>query len=96
MGLEMQLETDLNPKITGFAGDYRSGDLNDPVGPFKEHNRTIRRLLDQIVAESKGGAWILAAQDSRAWEILEYGDPNMNYAVFLRVIAAHQFSGAEK
>jgi hypothetical protein len=89
MGLEMRLESDLNPKITGFAGDYRSGDLYNLVGPFKEHNRTIRQLLDQIVAESKGGAWILPAEDTRAWEILEYRDPNMNYTVFLRVIAAH-------
>lgn len=97
MSLEMQFELDLDPKIQGFAGDHPGGNFNDQVGPFKEHNRTIRQLLDKLVAESRGGAWILPAGDSRAWDILEYGEWNGAYAAFLlRKIAAHQVIGAEK
>jgi hypothetical protein len=86
----------MDPKIRAFAGDHPGGDFNDPVGPLEEHNRTIRQLLDKIVAESKGGVWILPAEDSRARDILEYGEWNGAYAFLLREIAAHQVSGAEK
>ena len=94
LALHMQLVMNSNPEIKGFAGDIRPGDTNDKVGPFSERNRTVRYLLDMIVAESKGGAWIADCQPRRerilsgspAWTIVEYS-ASANYSNLLRAIA---------
>jgi hypothetical protein len=98
--LHMQLVVDLSPQVTGFAGHYPTGDMEDQVGPISEHNRSIRYLLDELVARSKGGAWIaqipwkLTGDFSipvrrRVWAIVEYGLPKTGYAQVLDSIAAN-------
>lgn len=73
----------LNPEIGGFAG-HDSGDPHDEVGPFDESNKTVRYLLDEIVAQSTGAAWITVVspadasnltlpKERRVWMIVEYG-----------------------
>jgi len=56
-GLWMRLESDLNPTIKGFAGDLPVTDPIDEVGPFHEHEKTVRQLLVRIVASSRGATW---------------------------------------
>jgi hypothetical protein len=96
--LHMYLVTDLNPEITGFAGDYFSGDLKDQVGPFREYNRTLRYLLNAILVQSTGGAWIARIawklrgnfkipEKRRIWTFVEYGVPSTGYAGILANIA---------
>src|SRR6266481_733522 len=96
--LHMYLVTDLNPEITGFAGHYFSGDLKDQVGPFREYNRTLRYLLNAILAQSKGGAWIARIawklrgnfkipEKRRIWTFVEYGVPGTGYSGILANIA---------
>jgi hypothetical protein len=105
IALHMQLVTDLNPKIGGFAGNYPSGDLKNLVGPFAEYNRTVRYLLNQIVSQSKGGAWIAeipwglrgdfgVPEKRRIWTVIEYGAARDSYAGLLSTIAADLESGA--
>jgi hypothetical protein len=97
--LRMQLIVNLNPRVTGFAGNYSAGDLRDEVGPISEYNRSIRYLLDQLAAQSKGAAWIatvrwkssgdLALAEQRpVWTVIEYGAPNTGYASLLNSIAS--------
>jgi hypothetical protein len=97
--LHMYLVTDLNPEITGFAGHYFSGDLKDQVGPFREYNRSLRHLLNAILVQSKGGAWISRIawklrgnfkipEKRRIWTFVEYGAPSTGYAGILGNIAA--------
>jgi hypothetical protein len=106
IALHMQLVTDLNPSIGGFAGHYSPGDLKDLVGPFAEYNRTVRYLLNQIVSQSKGGAWIARVpwrlrgdftipQRRRVWTIVEYGVSGTGYAGILGGIAADLESGSD-
>ena len=105
IGLHMQLVADLNPQITGFAGHYPTGNLKDQIGPFAEYNRTLRYLLDEITAQSTGGAWIARVpwglrgdfampERHRIWTIVEYGAPSSGYAGLLRGIAAELESDA--
>lgn len=99
MALHMQLIVDLNPRVTGFAGNYSAGDLKDEVGPISEQNRSIRFLLDQLVAQSKGGAWIARIpwnfsgdlariEQHPVWSVVEYNAPNAGYASLLNTIAS--------
>jgi hypothetical protein len=105
IALHIQLVADLNPQIGGFAGQYPTGDLKDQVGPFTESNRTVKSLLDEIVRQSKGGAWITRVswklrtdftipKKRRIWTIVENGVPNQGYTELLRGIAAELASGS--
>ncbi len=96
--LQMYLVTDLNPEITGFAGHYFPGDLKDEVGPFREYNRSLRSLLNAILVQSKGGAWIARIAwrlrgdfkipaTRHIWTFVEYGVPSTGYAAILGNIA---------
>jgi hypothetical protein len=96
--LHMYLVSDLNSQTTGFAGHYFSGDLNDQVGPFRRSNSTLRYLLDAILAQSKGGAWVASIawslrgdfklpEKHLIWTFVEYGIPSSNYAGTLAGIA---------
>ena len=96
--LHMYLATDLNPEITGFAGHYTPGDLEDQIGPFAEHNRSLRYLLNAILVQSKGGSWIARIawrlrgdfkipEKRRIWTFVEYGVPSIGYAGILGNIA---------
>jgi hypothetical protein len=104
--LYMDLVTDLNPQITGFAGHYFSGDLKDQVGPFKEYHRPLRHLLNSILVQSKGGVWISQLawklrgdfkipEKRRIWAFVEYGVPNTGYAKVLENIASVLEAGAD-
>jgi len=98
--LSMQLVVDLKaPEVTGFAGNYPAGDLSNEVGPFREHNRTLRSLLTAILSQTKGGAWISGIgwklrgdftipEKRRIWTFVEYGVPSTGYAGILENIAA--------
>lgn len=99
IGLHMQFVMNLNPEVKGFAGDYPTGDLQDQVGPFNEYNRSVGYLLDKIITESKGAAWIAEVpwnhigdvslvEARRVWTIVEYGGTNADYSTPLREIAA--------
>jgi hypothetical protein len=98
LNLHMGLEVALDPKIKGFGGDIPGGDAKDEVGPFREYNKTIRYLLDEIVAQSKGGAWITQVPwgarrnyylvgGHQRWTIVEYSDPNADFAALVRNMA---------
>lgn len=88
----------VNPEMKGFAGHTGSANPSDIVGPFKEFNRSVRYLLDRVVGESTGAAWIATAswpelqnlaliEDRRMWMVVEYGGPDAQYAPLLRAIA---------
>jgi hypothetical protein len=107
IALHMQLVTDLNPSTGGFVGHYSPGDLKDLVGPFAEYNRTVRYLLNQIVSQSKGGAWIARIswglrgdfgipEKRRIWTIIEYDMARANYPGLLSGIAADLESAADR
>jgi len=96
--LHMYLMSDLDRSMTGFAWHYFSGDLKDEVGPFREYNRSLRHLLDSILVQSKGGAWISRIawkqranfkipENRRVWTFVEYGVPSSGYAGILDDIA---------
>jgi hypothetical protein len=102
--LYMQLLLQLNPAITGFAGNHPAGDAEDLVGPISESNRSIRHLLNTVVSESKGGAWIArlpwsARKDLRIaerhspWAVIEYG-AKTGYAAILYSVATDLGSAA--
>jgi hypothetical protein len=55
--LWMALETDLDPTIRGFSGDYPGTNPIDEVGPFDERGQTVRQLLVKIVSASRGATW---------------------------------------
>jgi hypothetical protein len=86
--LWMQVQVDLNPTITGFAGHYPTGDREDIIDPIEEHLSSVRHLLNLIVGRSKGSSWIArVGQDqlsdvppSGVWQILEYNRPIAEYA----------------
>ena len=98
--LGMQLILDLiAPRVTGFAGSFPPGDTSNEVGPFDEHNRTLRFLLSAVLSQTKGGAWIskiawnlkgdfTIPQKRRVWTYVEYGSPNPEYDGTLQKIAA--------
>lgn len=96
--LHGELMKTLNPQMKGFAGNAGRGNPHDEIGPFKEYNRPVRYLLDKIVAQSSGAAWIATAswvelqdmalpEDRRVWTIVEYEGPNAQYGSLLRSIA---------
>lgn len=97
--LHMYLVTGLNPEITGFAGHFSPGDPQDQIGPLTEHNRSLRYLLNAVLAASKGGAWIARIawrlrgdfkmpEKRRIWTFIEYGVPSTGYARILANIAS--------
>lgn len=96
--LHIQLVGKLNPQIKGFGGDSPGGDVRDEVGPFDETNQPVRRLLDKIVAQSTGAAWIalippgtsgisLLAEGHGAWAIVEYHGPSMDFTGAVNALA---------
>jgi hypothetical protein len=97
--LHIQLVKDFNPQIQGFAGHNQVAEAEDDVGPFRERRMPVRYLLDKIVAQSTGAAWIVQIpqeqlgnfsilEDRRVWTILEYAGPSANYGSLLNRIAA--------
>jgi hypothetical protein len=98
--LHVQLVTNLNPgEAKGFALHAGAVDPNDEVGPFVEHDESVKHLLDKIVAQSKGAAWVAQVQweqqgnlslakEQRVWTIVEYGGPNADHSTALQEIAA--------
>jgi hypothetical protein len=96
--LHMAFEIALDPKIAGFGGDIPAGDLKNQIGPFHEHNKSIRQLLDEIVAQSKGGTWLSqvpwnARRDYYVvgghprWTIVEYNDRSGDFGARVRAMA---------
>jgi hypothetical protein len=80
--MDLQIVDDHSLASRGFAGHYRTGDIKDQVGPFDEKNKSVRELLDLIVASSTGGLWLAVARPARPenlssqpWLILEYSQP---------------------
>ena len=55
--LWMALETELDPTVRGFVGDYPGTNPIDEVGPFDERGQTVRQLLVKIVSASRGATW---------------------------------------
>lgn len=98
--LHIQLVTDLSPDTEGFNLHTAVQDPHDDVGPFNEQNMSISSLLDKIVAQSKGAAWVaqvqwgqqgnfsLVTKQRRAWRVVEYGDPSTDYGTVLREVSA--------
>lgn len=97
--LGMQLVLDLKaPEAVGFAGSYPPGDTTDEVGPFMESNLALRLLLDKMLSQSKGGAWVARirwelrgdlkiAEKRRVWTFVQYGVPTTSYVGVLANIA---------
>jgi hypothetical protein len=81
--LFLSLQQQIRPR-EGYAGHFRMGDIKDVVGPFDEKDKTVRELLNLIVASSKGALWITTRPHLQAssppdafWRILEYSDENL-------------------
>jgi hypothetical protein len=66
--------------------------------PFQETNQPVRRLLDKIVAQSTGAAWIalippgtagisLLAESHGAWALVEYHGPSMDFTGTVNALA---------
>jgi hypothetical protein len=94
-GLRMQLAAQVDPSVKGFAGSYRTGDLEDIVGPFDERDKAVSEMLDKVVRQSRRGAtWL--AQFSPAvlkpnlpwqiWTIIEYDRPVQDYFSLLQSV----------
>lgn len=82
--LWMQVETILNPRPQGFAGDIPGIDPADLVGPFDIRRATARVLLCRLVeSSSRGASWVAGGvQDfrgtswrNRLWTLIPYGMP---------------------
>ena len=97
--LHIQLVRELDPQMKGFGGDGPAGDPLDEVGPFNESNRSVRFLLDTIVAQSKGAIWIALIpsgtsgrqailEGRRAWTIVQYQGATAAYAGALNAVAS--------
>ena len=84
--LEMDLELQLNPQITGFAGSYPAGDLERKVEPFSIQGATVREILNLLVRSAQA-AWVVTGDVSKTsvvpkrspWLILEYENPPRDY-----------------
>ena len=95
--LLMQLKSDLDPKITGFAGHYHTGDIHDVIDSFNENSSSVRHILNLIVARSNGASWISRAGPKQLsdvppfglWQIFEYSQSPEWYSDGLHEIAAH-------
>jgi hypothetical protein len=96
--LHGELMKAFNPQMRGFAGNAGRGNPRDEVGPFTEFNRPVRYLLDKIVAQSAGAAWLATVswtdlqdrslpEGKRVWTIIEYEGPNPQYRSLLRAVA---------
>ncbi len=59
--LFMTLAVQADPGVPGFAGSYPPGDTTDLVGPFHEENQSLRKLLNLLLLNSKGGIWVTDA-----------------------------------
>lgn len=59
--LFMTLAVQADPGVRGFAGSYPPGDTTDLVGPFHEENQSLRKLLNLLLLNSKGGIWVTDA-----------------------------------
>lgn len=88
--LFMYLQDEIKPR-KGYGGHFRMGDVKDLVGPFDKKDKTVRELLNLIVASSKGAVWITTKPYVQAssppdafWKILEYSDANLNNRVIVR------------
>jgi len=88
--LSMYLQDEVKPR-KGYGGHFRMGDVKDLVGPFDEKDKTVRELLNLIVASSKGAAWITttpyiqtSSPPDAFWKILEYSDANLRNPVIVR------------
>jgi hypothetical protein len=98
VGLQLRLARELDPSIQGFAGDLHPGDETDLVGPFSEHGQTVQRILNLIVARSKGGCWLATMPDDykprtspaseRLWTIIQYARPFPDIRAIIADIAA--------
>jgi hypothetical protein len=95
-GLRMALASELDPTITGFAGNYRTGDAANVVGPFAEKNKDVREILDEIVMQSKHGAsWLVNTrppeiQKAKRWDlwtVIEYETPTSEVTQLLGSVA---------
>ncbi len=96
--LHWALVSELNHQLSGFGGHTGGGNPQDLVGPFNENDQSVRDLLDKVVAQSKGAAWISEVsgdqvtdlglpEKRRIWMIVEYGGPKDQYPDLLRAIA---------
>jgi hypothetical protein len=87
---------EIDPQTKGFAGHTNGGNSQDLVGPFSERNQSIRDLLDKIVAQSTGAAWISEVSGDqvtnlpearRVWTIVQYDERTSQNERLLRSIA---------
>lgn len=88
--LSMSLQDEIRPR-KGYGGHFRMGDVKDLVGPFDKKDKTVRELLNLIVASSKGAVWITtrpyiqtSSPPEAFWKILEYSDANLKNRVVVR------------
>ena len=91
--LYMSLNSQLHPEVTGYAGDYNPGDMQNLVGPLELRNAPVRHILNLIVgAGDKRSAWAVRVQPGcldqlppdGLWTIIEYQTPPRRYAEDLR------------
>jgi hypothetical protein len=90
--LYMTLVSEAEPAAQGFAGSFRSGDLEDLVGPFSARDKTVRDLLCLLVTNGAGGMWIVhgtaawetAVPKGPFWTLLGYSEPADSVARVLK------------
>ena len=91
-GLYMELCLHLHPEITGWAGDFYPGNLQNLIGPLELRNAPVRQILNCLVSANKKGAWIVRVQpgclnqlpSGGLWTITDYETPPRRYAEDLR------------
>jgi len=90
--LYMSLNSQLHPEVTGYAGDYNPGDMQNLVGPFELRNAPVWHILNLLVSTGKMSAWAVRVQPGcldqlppgGLWTIMEYQAPPRQYAEDLR------------
>lgn len=89
--LYLELDRQLHPQTTGYAGDYNPGSCQEMIGPFELRNMSVRQILSRLVSASNRAAWIVRVQPGGLdylprgglWTIIEYEDPPRHAAQWL-------------
>jgi hypothetical protein len=91
--LYMSLNSQLHPEVTGYAGDYNPGDMQNLIGPLELRSPTVRQVLNRLISGSnKKAAWVVRVPPDSLdqlpsgglWTIIEYQTPPRQYAEDLR------------
>jgi len=92
--LWMTIDRELHPDVRGWVGNYPPGNILRKIGPFDLKNLSVRTILNYLVAEHGGAAWIVKVPpgnldkltSSGLWRVIEYEVPPRRYSVELEQV----------